>query len=167
MKQRITSLFALLMLIFSGCSQPLPEQVPRVMPEFTFYTLEGNQAFTRMSLAPQGNAVLIFFDPGCSHCQQEAQAMGANAEAFKDVNLYFISQQEPALIREFMGTYAKDLVEQLNPQVLVDADYTFLPLFKPSQYPAMYVYSQKRALLAYLEGENSIESIIEAVHTQP
>lgn len=168
MKQSFLSFCLLFVLIFSGCSQTtIPERIPRVMPEFTFYNMKDNQAITRMALTPQGNVVFIFFDPGCSHCQKEAQEMGKQADAFKDVSLYFISQQEPQLVRDFMNTYAKDLVAKVNPQVLIDSDYTFLPLFNPSQYPALYVYSQKRKLLAYLEGENPIERVIEAVHTKP
>lgn len=133
------------------------------MPEFTFYTLEENQPFTRMSLAPKGKSVLIFFDPGCGHCQKEAEEMGKHAEAFQDVSLYFISQQDPQLVREFMETYARDLSVKADPQVLIDSDYTFLTLFYPRQYPAMYVYTQKRELQAYLDGENPIEDVIKAV----
>lgn len=167
MKLTFALLISLFGLTFYGCSQAIPEHVPRVMPEFTFYTLEENQPFTRMSLAPEGNVVFNFFDPGCGHCQQEAEAMGEHAEAFKDVNLYFISQQDPQLVREFMETYAGKLSAVAQPQVLIDSDYTFLTLFYPTQYPALYVYSQKRELLAYMDGEHPVEDVIKAVQTKP
>lgn len=151
-------------LSFQGCNAQVPTAIPKSVPEFTFYTIKGNQAVSRTSLALKGNLVFIFFDPGCSHCRTDIRAIGDNFDKLKDANFYLISQQNPALVNEFMNTFGKKMQNKPNVHVLLDKNYEFLEKFNPTQYPAMYVYGQDRKLKSFHDGARPIDQIIKEVN---
>lgn len=151
-------------LSFQACTAQVPTAIPKSVPEFTFYTIKGNQAVSRTSLALKGNIVFIFFDPGCSHCRTDISAIGANFDKFKNAHFYLISQQDAALVNEFMNTFGKKIQNKPNVKVLLDKNYEFLQKFNPSQYPAMYVYGQDRKLKSFHDGARPISQIIKEVN---
>lgn len=161
---RIFILLTAIILFFQACSAQVSTKAPQSIPEFTFYTLKGNQAVARTSLAIRGNLVFIFFDPGCSHCRTDIKAIGDNFEKVKDANFYLVSQQDPALVNEFMNIYGKGLQNKTNVQVLLDRNFEFLEKFYPTQYPAMYVYGQDRKLKSFHEGARPVDQIIKAIN---
>lgn len=162
-----SALFTLLSIfIFAGCNNNSGEatNAPASVPEFTFLNMADNTPVTRTSLAIQGNVVFVFFDTGCIHCRNEITAMGENFSQFKDATFYMVSQQDKAIITDFMNTYGLKMRDQPNVHVLLDSNYEFLAKFKPMEYPALYVYGPDRKLKAFMEGENSIDLVIAAVN---
>jgi peroxiredoxin len=163
----VNRFFVLLLTIafsFQSCTAQVPAGIPQSVPEFTFYTIKGNQAVSRTSLALKGNIVFVFFDPGCSHCRTDITAMGDNFDKFKNANFYLVSQQNSALVNEFMNTYGKKMQNKPNVHVLLDRNYEFLQKFNPSQYPATYVYGQDRKLKSFHDGARPIAQIIKEVN---
>ncbi|TCK85471.1 TlpA family protein disulfide reductase [Albibacterium bauzanense] len=163
-----SALFTLLSIfIFAGCNSNNSSEAtnaPASVPEFTFLNMADNTPVTRTSLAIQGNIVFVFFDTGCIHCRNEITAMGENFSQFKDATFYMVSQQDKAIITDFMNTYGSKMRDQPNVHVLLDSRYEFLAKFKPMQYPALYVYGPDRKLKAFMEGENGIDQVIAAVN---
>lgn len=146
-----------------ACAQKA-NQVPKEIPEFTFYTVDKDSPFTRNSLVSNGkNIVILFFDPGCSHCQQEVQALGKNYNRIKNINLYMVAMQEKNLINAFMSTYGSQLRGKKNVTLLHDKNYEFIGRFKPTQYPATFVYGSDKKLKKYWDGEKNIQEIIKAI----
>jgi hypothetical protein len=90
--------------------------------------------------------------------------MGDNFDKFKNANFYLVSQQDPALVNEFMNTYGKKMQNKTNVHVLLDRNYEFLQKFNPSQYPATYVYGQDRKLKSFHDGARPIAQIIKEVN---
>lgn len=135
-----------------------------MVPEFTFFNIVDNQPIMRTSLAIEGNIVFVFFDTGCIHCRNEIQLMGDNFDQFKNATFYFVSQQDRAIVSDFMSTYGKELQNEPNVHVLLDSRHEFLTKFQPVQYPALYVYGSDRKLKAYLDGENGLNKLLSAVN---
>jgi hypothetical protein len=158
--KRFFIFFTIILLSVQACTSQVPENIPKSVPEFTFFNLKGNQAVTRTSLALKGNIAFIFFDPGCSHCRTDIKAIGDNFDKVGNVNFYLVSQQNPLLVNEFMATYGKKMQNKPNVQVLLDKNFEFLAKFNPKQYPATYVYGQDRKLKSFLDGEQPIEKIL-------
>src|SRR5690606_6949039 len=150
--------------IISGCSGQKSHHAPETLPEFTFFNIVDNQPIMRTSLAIEGNVVFIFFDTGCVHCRNEIATIGENYNQFKNATFYLISQQDKDIVLDFMGTYGKELFGKPNVHTLLDRQYEFLPKLKPIQYPAMYVYGPDRKLKTYMDGENPLAQIVEAVN---
>lgn len=165
--KKLLTIFLFSILAIQACTSQTAatnSRAPKQVPEFTFYTLKGNQAVSRTSLALTGNIVFVFFDPGCSHCRVDIKAMGDNFEKIKGANFYLVSQQDPALVTDFMNTYGKGLQNRDNVTVLLDRNFEFLAKFNPVQYPSVYVYGQDRALKTYFDGEQPIDFIIKSIN---
>ncbi|WP_157970367.1 TlpA family protein disulfide reductase [Albibacterium indicum] len=162
--KRTLLIFSLIILIGSACSNSKPANVPEMVPEFTFFNIVDNQPITRTSLAIEGNVVFLFFDTGCIHCRNEIAMMGENFDQFKNATFYMVSQQDKAIVADFMNTYGKGLQGKPNVHVLLDNRYEFLAKFQPVQYPALYVYGPDRKLKSYLDGENGLDKILAAVN---
>lgn len=148
----------------SACSNSTPSNAPEMVPEFTFFNIVDDQPIMRTSLAIEGNTVFIFFDTGCIHCRNEIEMMGQNFEQFENATFYLVSQQDRAIVADFMNTYGKGLLGKPNVHVLLDKQFEFLAKFQPIQYPALYVYGPDRKLKTYLDGENGLDRLVSAVN---
>ncbi len=156
----------LVILFLSAFSMQAQDNVqPAEIPSFTFFTLADNSPFTQRELITSGRIVLVFFDPGCSHCQEEIGAIGENLDKFKDASFYFITMQDKPLILEFVGKYGKKLKGKNNVTFLHDGNYEFIGKFNPTEYPSLYVYSAaNKRLVKYLHGPTKINTILAAVN---
>ncbi|WP_286843717.1 MULTISPECIES: TlpA family protein disulfide reductase [Sphingobacterium] len=149
-------------------SQAAPKQSSdpaAILPNFTFYQLRSGIRVTQENFAKDKNTVFILFDPGCSHCQHEATELEKNIDRIKDVNIYYISMNDPALVLGFFDTFAPKLSKASNVEVLIDKDQTFIQtIHVPSQFPANYVYGADGKLKAHWEGEKNINEAISQFH---
>lgn len=136
-----------------------------ILPNFTFYQLRSGIRVTQENVAKDKNTVFILFDPGCSHCQHEATELEKNIDRLKDVNIYYISMNDPALVLGFFDTFAPKLSKASNVEVLIDKDQTFIQtIHVPSQFPANYIYGADGKLKAHWEGEKNINEAISQFH---
>lgn len=133
------------------------------IPPFTFYKVKSGISFTNQDIPKGKKTIFVLFDPGCGHCRTEATALGKNYNRIKDVNIYFVSMNDPALMASFLETFAKELVGKPNIEVLYDKNQEFIQKFHvPSQFPANYVYSTNNDLETYWVGDKNINEIIKA-----
>ncbi|MFC3197498.1 peroxiredoxin family protein [Parapedobacter deserti] len=144
--------------------QPTTAQPAQVIPEFTFYILRSGIRFTKQDLPKNGNKAFILFDPTCGHCQHEAHDIGKHYGELKDVNIYFVSMNDPGLMSTFLETWAKPLVDKPNVEMLYDRNADFINRFHiPSQYPATYVYGPDGRLKTSWNGERPARAVIDAL----
>lgn len=133
------------------------------IPAFTFYKVKSGISFTNTDIPKGKKTVFILFDPGCSHCRTEAAALGKNYNSIKNVNIYFVSMNDPALMASFLETFAKELVGKPNIEVLYDKNQEFIQKFHvPKQFPANYVYTSENKLQTHWDGDKNINEIIAA-----
>lgn len=140
--------------------QPEPAET---IPNFTFYRVKSGMSFTNTDIPKGKKTVFILFDPGCSHCQHEAADLAKNYDKIKDVNIYFVSMNDPALQASFLETFGKELAGKPNVEVLYDKNQEFIQKFHiPSQFPANYVYGTDLKFQTHWDGAKDINKIIEA-----
>ncbi len=140
--------------------QTAPAQTP---PPFTFYKVKSGVSFTNADIPKGRKTAFILFDPGCSHCKTEAAAISKNYNKLKDINIYFVSMNDPALQATFLETFAKELVGKPNVEVLYDRNQDFIQKFHvPKQFPANYVYGKDLQLQTYWDGDKDINEIVKA-----
>lgn len=133
------------------------------IPLFTFYKVKSGISFNNQDIPKGKKTAFILFDPSCSHCRTEASALGKNYDKIKDINIYFVSMNDPALMASFLETFAKELVGKPNVEVLYDKNQDFIQKFHvPKQFPANYVYDANNKLQAYWDGDKNINEIIKA-----
>jgi len=133
----------------------------QTLPNFEFYRFRSGIKVTRDDLSKDKNSVFLFFDPGCGHCQQEAEALEKNMDRLKNVDLYFVSMNDPALILGFEKSFMPKLSEAKNVEILFDKGQEFITkIHVPNQFPANYVYGPNGQLKSSWEGDRNINEII-------
>lgn len=135
------------------------------IPDFTFYKVKSGIKYTKADIPAGKNTVFVLFDPGCSHCQNEAGGLSKNYEKIKDINVVYVSMNDPALMSQFFTTFGKELDGKENVQMLWDRNQEFIQKFHiPNMFPANYVYGPDGQLKTYWEGEKNINDVIAEFH---
>ncbi len=143
---------------------PAAAQVPaQTVPAFRFLQLD-QKPFTSNNLPAGKPLFFVFFDPGCEHCQRTISYIDQHYNAFSKAALLLVSMDSLSRIQAFMATYGKHLKTQKNITILQDRQYQFITLFKPKKYPAMFLYSAGKKLLAYEDDENTISRFAQTIN---
>ena len=150
----------------SAEAAPTSNEAPKeFLPEFNFYQLRSGIKVSKADISSKTNNIFILFDPGCSHCQAEATELEKNIDKLKDVQIFYISMNDPALVLGFFDNFAPKLSKLSNVEVLIDKDQDFIQkIHVPSEFPANYVYGPDGKLKAHWEGDKNTNEAIQAFH---
>ncbi|MFZ4260522.1 peroxiredoxin family protein [Sphingobacterium sp. HJSM2_6] len=133
------------------------------IPEFTFFKVKSGISFSKVDIPSGKNTVFVLFDPSCNHCQHEATDLGKNYDKIKNVNVLYVSMNDPALMVSFFQNFGKELDGKSNIEMLYDRNQEFVQRFHiPKMFPANYVYGPDGKLKTYWEGEKNINEVIAA-----
>ena len=132
-----------------------PVAVYNERPDLNITHIDGSQLNVRTI---KEKAVLVFFQPDCDHCQREATQIQQNLVAFKDYQLYFISDGALPQIAAFAQEYklAGNPAIHFSQTSISDIMRTIGSV----QLPSVYVYSNKGKLVKSFIGETPIGSIL-------
>jgi peroxiredoxin len=131
------------------------------IPEFNFYKVKSGISYSKADIPAGKNTVFVLFDPGCSHCQNETKGLAKNYDKIKDINVLYVSMNDPALMAQFFTTFGKELEGKENVQMLWDRNQEFVQKFHiPNMFPSNYVYGPDGQLKSYWEGEKDINEVI-------
>jgi peroxiredoxin len=151
--------FFLIILLLPGCGQTrkektAPETSAASFPSFPMTLTTGEQMMTDKL---PGNVILIFYNPGCDHCQREAAAIRKDIDAFRKYSLFFIAADSMDTIRQFAADY--DLAGQPN---VVFATATVSDVSRemgPMGTPSLFIYESDKKLVKKFDGETKVEEI--------
>ncbi len=118
------------------------------VPKAVFYRTNGS-SYSTDQIAKGKKTLMMFFDATCGHCQKVAATISKRNKEFANVNLLLVTQDEQRSIDYFMGNYGKPLLSLKNVTIVQDKDMVFIPLFKPKQYPALYLFGADRRLIYF------------------
>lgn len=130
-----------------------------LLPDFKFFKMD-DTPFTKSQMKAGVKSIIIYFDPGCEHCQHEMEAIGKRYSEFKDVAFYLVSANDKPQINTFMQTYGKGLNGKDNVTVLHDPELQFFYKFAPTSFPAIYVYSFQGKLIKRFSGTTKVEDLL-------
>ena len=106
----------------------------------------------------KGKAVLVFFQPDCDHCQREAEQIQQNLHAFKDYQLYFISDAALPQIAAFAQKYKLAGNPSIHFSQTTISD--IMRTIGSVQLPSVYVYSSEGKLIKSFNGETPVAWIL-------
>lgn len=132
------------------------------MPDFQFYKADG-AIFNKAQIVPGRKSLVVFFDATCSHCQKTMLQLSKRQPELEQLNIYLVSLDQHITMNYFMSQYGKNLVGKKNVLLLEDRDHIFIPLFKPSKYPSLFLYSPKNQLSYYTSGDEKLPKLFEAI----
>jgi len=112
-----------------------------------------NWEYTRKS------TIIQFFNSECHHCQNEATAIFNKLEAFKNVNLLFVSEEVESNILAFSIEYKLD--NQPNIWWLKMKPKDVYNTFGNIGVPHFWVYNKEGNLVKEFRGETKVEALLE------
>jgi peroxiredoxin len=143
---------------FEGSAQT-PAQT---IPEFTFYKLD-KTPFTNKNVAPGKDALFIFFDVTCDHCQHTISTLSKRINECSKISIYLISLEDKTAITNFFNPYGKNLPGQKNVTILQDSKNQFITQFGPKKYPSVFLYSAQKKLLLYDDEDQYLEKFFKII----
>jgi hypothetical protein len=164
----LSALMLFIALSGAAWAQPNPATVkrPQTVPVFAFQTLDG-QAFTQgnLSAKPGWATVVVFFDPGCEHCQQQAEWIKAELPKFKSVQFVWASTMPAKTIQDFEQKY---FPQAGRPQTVAvhfvrDGKYAFDNYFGYSTVPTLLVYGRDGKFRKVFTNEIAADEILKAI----
>lgn len=147
-----------LILLLSACSAFSYAQglePGTALPSAVFYKTDG-KVFATEQIPSGKKSLLMFFDATCEHCQRVAAGLSKRTAELSKLNIYLISMDEKVSIDYYITNFAKPLVALKNVTVLQDKDRIFVPTFKPTQFPSLYLFSAQRKLLYFTSKEKEV-----------
>ncbi|MCL7989216.1 redoxin domain-containing protein [Sphingobacterium sp. lm-10] len=134
------------------------QQIPAFQ---NFVRYDNGNTFTVDSLSKQGVNVLIFYDPGCGHCQELGYEIAENWDQWAPTtSFYFVSMNEKADVDRYIDKYAIGLDEKSNVAFLHDPTGEFITLFDPQNFPSTYIYSASDGqLIQWYDGTNTTRNM--------
>ncbi|GEO05916.1 hypothetical protein AAE02nite_35800 [Adhaeribacter aerolatus] len=140
-------------------SQPeATEAATNDLPNLPLTKLDGTKLMTN-SLT--GKIILFFFQPDCDHCQRETAQIQENLAAFRDYQVYFITNNPQAELAKFAQEYK--LAFESN---FVFAQATLEDILNtvgPMASPSMFIYAADGKLVKAFNGETPIAQILPAL----
>lgn len=124
------------------------------LPVFNLQILDGT-AMTTASLPD--NLILIFFNPGCDHCQQEATAIHGRKKDFSQHQVWFVSVDSLKAISDFRKTY--DLTDENFHFAAGNVEDIVVAMGPVPSVPCIYIY-RGRQLVRRLEGVTEVDEIL-------
>jgi len=105
-----------------------------------------------------GDVLLIFFNPDCEHCQEEAREIAANKSLFEKWQVYFITSMEARLAEEFAVNYRLTAPNFVFGHAGVSEVYNSVGAL--SQVPTILIYKNSRFIRKF-EGTTPLEQLKE------
>lgn len=128
------------------------------LPPLPLLKLDGTSL---MANQLNGKIILYFFQPDCDHCQRETGQIRENLAAFRDYQVYFISNYPQQTIAKF----AQDYKLAFEPN-FVFAHATINDILNtvgPMESPSMFIYAADGRLVKNFNGETPIQEILPAL----
>jgi len=169
MKTRLSLLLFLSMLasVQISCSQSVKKESDKTSAEVVSETSDlPNMKLTKIDgttleargLAGKSKIILIFFQPDCDHCQNEARQIANRLPAFAGYTLYFISGSSLPEIEKFSRDYK--LNDQPNINFAGTDGQSIFDNYGGIPAPSIYLYSVEGDLIEKFNGEMEIDVVI-------
>ena len=157
---------SLLSIIFcSLLSYTSSAQTPaQTIPAFTFYKLD-KTPFTNKNLTTGKEALFIFFDVTCDHCQHTISTLSKRISECSKISIYLISLEDKTAITNFFNQYGKNLPTQKNVTILKDSKNQFITQFGPRKYPSVFLYSAQKKLRLYDDEDQYLEKFFKLINS--
>jgi peroxiredoxin len=134
----------------------------QTIPTFTFYKFD-KTPFTSANVTNGKQALFIFFDVTCDHCQHTISTLSKRISECSKIAIYLISLEDKTAITNFFNQYGKNLLNQKNVTILQDSKNQFITQFSPRKYPSVFLYSAQKKLLLYDDEDQYLEKFFKII----
>jgi hypothetical protein len=128
------------------------------IPDFTIL-LTDSTWFSKEDLPKAGEydyTIIVYFDPTCGHCQQEAAEIVKHMDGLKNVFFIFAAYRDFVEVKKFAAIYSLDQFP--NVRIGRDPKYAIPAFYRVTKNPLIAVYNKKGKL------EKVFDPAIEGTH---
>lgn len=136
------------------------EQFIQILPDFELQKTDGT-LFTKKTLKPNTETIIIFFNSNCEFCWYEAQSISDNIHFFTGYQLVFISDEPIETIKLFSETYKLNHYDNID--FVFDNKGRFSFIMGANSNPYHFIYNKKSELIKRHKGQIKPENIIKAL----
>ncbi len=129
------------------------------LPLFSFTDLEGKILSTE-KFRNNRPLIIFYYEPTCSHCEQQAEWVASNIDKFEEVDLLWVAWEPTNAIPEFRSRF---FPQAENVYYVIDNDTAFDNLFGFSQIPTVFVYDSEDLLVKKFKKEAKAEKLLKAL----
>lgn len=151
-------IFLSVLVVLSSCktTQKTTVNTVKKIPYFTFTTLN-NKRFTQDDFDKTRTKLIFYFNSECEHCEKQGKWLSQKIDAFKNLEVTFISFEEIEAIKKYRDKFN---FNKKNITFLQDTRLTFSYKFGAETFPCILLYTKKGKLIKKFEGETKIKEII-------
>jgi len=154
---RLLQLVLVFLFLSSSYQKAIAQDPPKTLPSFLFYTTK-EIPFTKMQVSSSKPLVVMFFDPGCDHCQKQAEWIrAAEAKFAPGTQFLFVSIAQPAEIDAFEKKYFAGT--KLDVKFVYDKKFAFDGYFGYSVAPTILIFDSKGNMVKRYTEEASADEI--------
>ncbi|WP_148909085.1 redoxin [Sphingobacterium allocomposti] len=154
--------YRLVMLLFLLGQYAVAQKVPAQLPKLSgIHRIDDPKILLESSFPRDGKIMLVFYDPGCGHCQELGAGVARQADKLGNIAVFFITMNDKEYVEGYINMFAKGLRGRKNISFWKDPGVEFIEKFHPSDYPATYIYdASTRKLVKSFQGESNIGKIL-------
>ncbi len=129
------------------------------LPNLTFEGLMGKDSIQNDSLQ---TTVIIWFQPGCGHCQYQLNVIDKNIQKFGNVRLFLLSGDRESLKENHRISWP-NLVRARNVFFGIIDETKFINEFGPMMTPSLLIFNRFGELEKKIQGEVRLEMILKII----
>jgi thioredoxin-related protein len=163
--KRIVFLLVFLSTAFAVSAQEKKDSLPYQrfpeLPPLQLLLGDSLTVFTKDSLPKNKPVLLLFFSPGCSHCQHTTEELVKRKDSLPDMQLVMATFASISEINEFRRKYGTDAL----PHTTIGKDIYFLlpPFYGIANLPFLAFYDRHGKLAGTFEGSLPVPQILERI----
>jgi len=166
MRKRIRKFLVIYFILFVCLSLEAPGQVSPVqqasrLPSFDILLTNGG-SFATSAVAKNKPLVLIYFAPGCDHCQTLMRAFFKNVQQFKNADVLMVTFTSLKDVAQFEKTF--ETAKYPNIKAGLEKRPLFLQSFyKLQNTPFTALYDKKGQLVTSYKKEERVADLLKAM----
>ncbi len=134
------------------------------LPAFNIRLLDSFNVFNTYNIPKGAPALLVYFDPECSHCQLLAKALIAGMDSLSNINMFWITPiHSMTSLRKFYTDY--HLADYKNIKVVGrDYEYFFNDFYGVHFVPDVALYDEKKKFVKLFENSVKVKDLYQLTH---
>lgn len=153
----ITAFIALVTVAQTDTTYPF-KRFPTVPP---FRLLQADSTTLTKDQLKKGPVLLMFFSPGCDHCQHQMRDMMKKIDEFKHTQLVLATYEKFEDMVEFISYF--ELSKHPNIKVGRDEKFFLPPFFHIQSLPFLALYDKKGDLVNTWQGNVPVDTLLKAL----
>jgi thiol-disulfide isomerase/thioredoxin len=145
---------------FSQYDTTAPYLKSKALPDFSLLSLD-SVAFNQNVLVENKNTIIMLFNPGCEHCQQQMQLLLTIPEVTQSTNLILTSTETLDKIKAFYQKFQLDKYPRIH--IGKDHKYFFGGFYQPKTIPVLAFYNAQKQLVYFNQGNVKKKQIVDAL----